>query len=186
MQKEYFRIPNLMGYFRILMIPAFLYLYYHAQTPKGYLAAFLVLAISMLTDALDGFIARSFNMVTDFGKALDPVADKLTQGALAIAVTFRYPLMLLFLILFLCKETYMGVMGLYLKKTRNVWNGAQWYGKICTIVVDVGTLVLLFFQQMPEKLANLLIVVMFLFLCYSLIRYIGFHLSILRDAKKEK
>ena len=97
MKKEYFTIPNLMGYFRILMIPVFLVLYFKEQYP----AAFTVLALSVLSDFLDGKIARRFNMVTDFGKMLDPIADKLTQAMLAIAVTFRYPLVIWLLLLFI-------------------------------------------------------------------------------------
>ncbi len=85
-KKEYFSIPNLMGYFRILMIPVFLYLYGKANSKREYLWAFLVLGISLLTDFFDGKIARKYHMVTDFGKALDPVADKLTQGAVALTI----------------------------------------------------------------------------------------------------
>lgn len=183
MKKEYFSIPNLMGYFRIFMIPVFLYLYYKATTPTDYLTAFLVLAVSLLTDLLDGWVARKFDMVTDFGKALDPVADKLTQGALAIATGFRYPLMRLFLIFFICKEVYMGVMGLYLKKKKNVWNGAKMYGKICTVVIDAGTFALLLFPQLSHTVANVMILVMMIVMCYSLIRYILFHISIIRGAE---
>lgn len=115
-RKEYFTIPNMMGYFRILMIPVFLYLYYHAETSREYLISFLVLAVSYLTDLFDGKIARKFHCVTEFGKILDPFADKLTQGAIAIAVSFRNPMMRLFLILFVCKEMYMGIMGYYIMK----------------------------------------------------------------------
>ena len=89
MKKEYFNIPNLMGYFRILIIPAFLFLYGRAETKWEYFAAFFVLALSYLTDFLDGKIARKFHMVTDWGKMLDPIADNLTQGALAVACTFQ-------------------------------------------------------------------------------------------------
>ena len=89
MKKEYFNIPNLMGYFRILIIPVFLFLYVRAETKWEYFAAFFVLALSYLTDFLDGKIARKFHMVTDWGKMLDPIADNLTQGALAVACTFQ-------------------------------------------------------------------------------------------------
>ena len=184
MKKEYFSIPNLMGYFRILMIPVFLYLYYKADTPRDYLIAFVILAVSLLTDLLDGWVARKFNMITDFGKALDPVADKLTQGALAIAVSFRYRLMLVFLTLFVCKEMYMGIMGLYLKKKKNFWSGAKMYGKVCTTIIDVGAFILLLIPNLSYTAANTLIIVMMLFMCYSLIRYILFHASVLREKEQ--
>lgn len=55
--------------------------------------AVAVLALSGITDILDGFIARRFGMVSDVGKILDPVADKLTQGAVILCLAFRYSLM---------------------------------------------------------------------------------------------
>ncbi len=76
-KKEIFSIPNLMGYFRILLIPVFCYLYITAETEREYLYAALVVLLSSLTDLFDGKIARRFHMVTELGKALDPIADKL-------------------------------------------------------------------------------------------------------------
>lgn len=180
MKKEYFSIPNLMGYFRILMLPVFLFTYYRAESREEYIVAFLILGVSLLTDFFDGKIARKFNMVTDFGKILDPVADKLTQGVLAIAVTFQYPLMGSFLVLFILKEIYMSVMGIYLIKKKNLRNGAQWYGKICTAVIDVGIVVLLLFPNMPYKKADLVILLMMAFMIFSLVNYLRYHISAIK------
>lgn len=183
MKKEYFSIPNLMGYFRILMIPVFLVTYYRADTTAEFRTAFVILAISFLTDFFDGKIARKFNMVTDFGKALDPVADKLTQGSLAIAVTFRYPMMKIFLALFIIKEVYMGIVGLYLIKKKQMWSSAQWYGKICTGVIDIGIFILLLFPKLPAEGATVLMLVMMTCMLFSLGKYIQFHLGILKEQR---
>lgn len=180
MKKEYFNIPNLMGYFRIILLPVFLYVYGQAETPSEYMAAFIILAVSFLTDLLDGKIARKFNMVTDFGKVLDPVADKLTQGALAIAVTLHYPLMKMFLLIFLCREIYMAVIGLYLLKKKKVCNGAQWYGKVCTTIIDVGVCLLLL-PSIPYQAANIMIIIMIISVLFTWIKYIQFHASIIRQ-----
>lgn len=75
----------------------------------------------------------------------------------------------------------MGIMGLYLKKKKNAWNGAKMYGKICTVIIDVGTFALLLIPNISYSIANIIILVMMLFMCYSWIRYIGFHFSILRE-----
>ena len=85
-KKEIFSIPNIMGYFRILLIPVFCYLYITAESEREYLYAAFVVLISSLTDLFDGKIARRFNMITELGKALDPIADKLTHGALAVCL----------------------------------------------------------------------------------------------------
>lgn len=183
-KNEYFTIPNIMGYFRILLIPIFLYLYYHAETRKEYAVAFVVLAVSFLTDLFDGKIARKFNMVTDFGKILDPIADKLTQCAMTIAITFHFPMMILFLVVFVCKQIYMGIMGLYIMKKYNIISGAQMYGKVCTTIMDVGIFGLLLFNKMPYPAANMIIMVMLVVMCYAWGRYIMFHIGVLREQKK--
>ena len=186
MWKEYFSIPNLMGYFRILMIPVFLGAYYNAKTPGDYVTAFAILAVSLLTDFFDGKIARKFNMITNFGKMLDPVADKLTQGALAIAVTFKYPIMKVLLVFFICKELYMGIMGLYLLKKKDFHYGAQWYGKICTGVMDVGILILLLFPEMDYQIVFVLFVLMMGCMIFSLVKYVQFHLAAIRGTVMTK
>lgn len=181
MKKEYFNIPNLMGYFRILMIPVFLVTYYRADTPKEFGISILILAITFLTDFFDGKIARKFNMITEFGKALDPFADKLMQGALTIAVTFHHSLMKLFLVVLIIKEFYMGIMGLYLtRKKKIVINGAKWYGKVCTGIFDIGIFFLLLFPKMPVQTSNIIVVIMLIAAILTLLKYIQFHRSLMK------
>lgn len=103
-KKEIFSIPNIMGYFRIILIPVFMHLYFIAETTRDYYIAAIVVAISSLTDFFDGLVARKFNMITDLGKFVDPLADKLTHGALIICFLSRYPLMWLLLLVFIIKE----------------------------------------------------------------------------------
>ena len=76
MKNKYFTIPNILGYIRIALLPVFLVMYYNSSTLKDYIMAFIVLAVGMMTDAFDGMIARKFNQVTDFGKALEKVLDQ--------------------------------------------------------------------------------------------------------------
>ena len=185
-KREYFNIPNLMGYFRIILIPVFLILYHGAETPSGFLAAFFVLGISYLSDFLDGKIARRLDMVTDWGKMLDPIADKLTQGALAIACTFYFPATVWLIILFLAKEMYMGVIGLYLMRKRGLVCGAQRFGKVCTAVLDGGVVVLLLFPGMPLLLSNLLLMMLMIVVIITWIKYIGFHIRLLAGRERRK
>lgn len=78
--REYLSIPNVMGYFRILLVPVYLCLYVQADTREDYYAAAAVMVVSFLTDFFDGKIARKFHMVTEFGKILDPIADRSPRG----------------------------------------------------------------------------------------------------------
>ena len=182
-KRDYFNIPNLMGYFRILLIPVFLYLYYHAEETKEYVTAFAVLIMSFLTDLFDGKIARKFNMVTDFGKMLDPIADKLTQGAMAIAISFRIPFMIYFVILFACKEFYMGIMGLYILKKYNKMNMAQMFGKVSTVLLDVAVLVLLFFTNITAGIANVIIGLMVAVVLLVWVRYVFYHINEIKELR---
>lgn len=180
----YFNIPNLMGYLRIILLPIFLILYTRANDTFDYVIAFLVLVFSFLTDFFDGKIARKLDMVTDFGKVLDPIADKLTQAVLALAILHRYSLMLLFLIVFVIKETYMAIMGLYLIKKKKGINGAQWCGKICTAIIDSCSFILLIFTNISYFIAYVLIAFMIIATIVSFLIYIKFHSSILKKDYK--
>ena len=164
MKNKYFTIPNILGYIRIVLLPVFLVMYYNSSTLKDYIMAFIVLAVGMLTDAFDGMIARKFNQVTD---------------------TFHYNAIIPFLVLIIIKEVYMGVMGLYLIKKQNKWIGAQWFGKICTITLDVGMFVLLLFPNLNSLVADGIIIVMTALLIFSLANYIKFHIGLIKECKAE-
>ena len=76
-KKDILTIPNLMTLFRVILIPFLILNYVKYQ---NYKATIIILILSGITDVGDGFVARKFNMVSDFGKFFDPVADKLTQA----------------------------------------------------------------------------------------------------------
>ena len=131
-KEEVFTIPNLLSLVRLGLIPVFLWIYCKKQE---YGLAAVVVVISGVTDILDGFIARRFHMVSDLGKALDPIADKLTQVAVLACLTFQHPLMFLPLALLMLKETAAAVMGLVvIRRTGQVF-GADWHGKVATALL---------------------------------------------------
>lgn len=169
--KEYFSIPNLMGYFRIILVPVYLYLYLRADSTRDYYVAAGVMMLSFLTDFFDGKIARKFHMITEFGKILDPVADKITQAAMAISFSFRYPAMTVLLVIFLCKEGFMGIVGAYMMKNGYRMNGAQMHGKICTAVLDFTMLIILILPEISFLAVNLLVCISVGFMLVSLYRY---------------
>lgn len=171
-KKEIFSIPNLMGYFRILLIPFFCYLYLTAENEQEYFLAALVVLISSLTDLFDGKIARRFHMVTELGKALDPIADKLTHAALAICLATRYPLMWVLIALLAVKEGYMGIMGLIFLRKGKMLNGAMWFGKVCTAILFAGLFVLFLFPEIPMVFVNGIIFGMMIVMGITLCMYI--------------
>ena len=171
-KKELLTIPNLMGYFRLLLIPVFLYLYCTAKRHRDYYLAAFVICVFGITDFLDGYVARKFNQVTEFGKALDPIADKLTQGALVLALSTRYPLMIALVVLFVIKEGFMLVMGIvFLRKGKRL-DGAMWFGKVCTAILYVVMFVLILFPQLPALLVNVLILICGAAMLLALVLYV--------------
>ncbi|MGN1329620.1 MAG: CDP-alcohol phosphatidyltransferase family protein [Eubacterium sp.] len=128
-------IPNWMCFVRIALIPVFTAMFIKEQ----YIAAFITMIVAALTDVFDGKIARKFNMVSNLGKILDPIADKLSQIAIVIILLVKFwdgPLKYI-LFLFIVKELLMVVGGgiLMSKGMRPV--AAEVWGKLATVVFYV-------------------------------------------------
>lgn len=153
-QKKILTIPNILSFFRLCLIPVIIWLY---CKKKDYGWTAFTLALSGLTDVADGIIARHFHMVSDFGKAFDPVADKLTQIAMLFCLVTRFPLMLVPLILLTVKEILAAVLNtLASKKTGRVM-AAVWHGKLNTVLLYTVMLVHVIWGNIPPLASNLLI-----------------------------
>ena len=134
-------IPNALTILRFILIIPIIYYILTGQ----YIAGFIVLTISGLTDVLDGCIARKFNFITNFGKLIDPLADKSTQVAVLAALTFRGIIPLWMLIIVFVKELVMvaGASFLYGKK---LVVSSRWYGKLTTVLFYVAIVFSLFIE----------------------------------------
>lgn len=188
-KKEIFSIPNILSYFRIVLIPVFVVLYVNSVKGIGYhFAAVGVLVLSGITDFLDGKIARSCNMVTELGKVLDPVADKLTQASIMGCLAIHYRLIFPFIGLLVVKEITMAVLGLvFLKKDRKL-KGAHWYGKVATTVFYLVMITLLVVPEkiMPYPLSTALILISGAFMLFSFIMYLRVYFIMWKDLKAGK
>jgi cardiolipin synthase len=147
-------IPNLLSFVRLCLIPVMIWLYIVKQ---DYMMTLVVLLISGATDVIDGFIARKYNMVSDFGKALDPIADKLTQLAMMVCLVTRFNWMLLPLSLLVVKELFSGITCLItIHKTKRV-EGAVWHGKITTVLLYTMIVVHLIWFGITPLVSGILI-----------------------------
>lgn len=148
-------IPNLLTMFRIALIPVFIWVY---SVEMEYEIAAVVLLVSGITDILDGTIARKFNMISDLGKFLDPLADKLTQAGILIALSVRYPMMMLIFTLMLIKEVYAFYDGYRTVKKTGVVQGSEWHGKILTVLIYSMLMVHAFWFNIPEVLSAVMMI----------------------------
>ncbi len=178
-----FTIPNGLSLFRILLIPVILWLY---CGKKLYLATVGVIALSGFTDVLDGRIARKFNMVSDVGKVLDPIADKLTQAALVICLISRYREMIGLLVLFAVKEGLMLLWGYLTLRHTDTVNSAKWYGKLSTVVLYSVMMLLILVPWIPRLAAQVLMGLCAAVMLLSLILYGRFYYGILHRERPEK
>ena len=134
-------IPNALTIVRFLLIPLIVYYILTGQ----YIAGFIVLTISGLTDVLDGCIARKFNFITNFGKLIDPLADKATQISVLASLTFKGIVPLWILLIVFIKEILMvaGASFLYSKK---LVVSSRWYGKLATVLFYIAIVASLFIE----------------------------------------
>lgn len=176
---EAFSIPNMLSYFRLLLIPLFIVLYVH----EDFTEALITLAVSGLSDILDGRIARKYNMVTDLGKVLDPVADKLTQCAMMFCVAMRYPAMWWLLGLHVVKELIMIVMGWYVLKKTDTVNSAIWCGKLCTGVIYAVMMVHVIVPTIPQAVSAASAAVCAGLIVLSLVVYTARYIKLLGGKK---
>ena len=162
-------IPNMLSFFRMALIPVIVWVYCGLEMP---LLALAFILLSGLTDIIDGYIARKYDMITDFGKAIDPVADKMTQVAVLFCLVTRFKLMLLPLCIMAVKEIVMFTTRLCLfRKTEKVY-GAVWHGKANTTILYLMIYAHIIWVNINITVSNVLIYISTGFMIFSFVAYL--------------
>ena len=180
-----FTLPNMLSFFRLLLIPLIVFLYDRGQ----YWGAFGVLVLSGATDVIDGWIARPFHLISDFGKAIDPVADKLTQIAVLLCLMPMKYWWVVGILIF--KEITIGILTLVaLHRTHNVYS-AGWYGKLCTVVIYLSMGILILWEvvigsPVPSLFILIDAIVISALVLLSFVKYFLYFTRILRDAREKE
>lgn len=173
-KKDLFTIPNVLSLFRLVLIPIYVVLYLQAEVPEDYFLAAGILAVSCLTDLIDGKIARHFHMISNTGKILDPLADKATQFTLIVCLTIqlRYPVLILLTCLFVVKEVFQLVAAFLILRKGKILKGALIAGKISTAVLFVSLIVLILFPTIGKTALYAIVGVDILVLLIAFASYI--------------
>lgn len=177
-KKAIFTVPNAMSVVRLALIPVYLWLYCKKEM---YGWAVAVLVLSGITDIFDGRIARQFNQVSDIGKVLDPIADKLTQAALILSLAGRYHQIWYLFILFMVKEVTVAAVGLAVLVKTDTVNSARWFGKASTLVLEVSMGALILFPHIPTALANGLLTLCGVMLVVAFAGYLIYYIRLIRE-----
>ena len=133
MNKKIFTIPNLLSFIRIILVPIIVVLY----LKKHMVAATVLVVVSGASDMLDGFIARTFNQVSDLGKLLDTIDDKLTMLAVVFLAAIHHLPMRVMLYVMMAKEGIMLLGALVLFKTGARTCQSKLFGKLATAALYV-------------------------------------------------
>lgn len=169
MKKE--NIPNILTIIRFILIP-FIFI---SVITHHYFSALIIFTISAITDILDGYIARKYNYITDIGKLIDPLADKLTQISLLLALTILQILPWWILAIVFIKECIMVITASVLYSKKDVVVYSKWYGKLATALFYLAIVSSLVINQfnisIPFKIDLYLYYLAILSTIFSLVMY---------------
>lgn len=174
-------VPNALSVMRILLIVPFVVFFVNDKIWQ----AALMLVISGLSDMFDGMIARKFNQFTELGQMLDPLSDKLTQGAVAVCLAVKQPVLIPLLAIFVLKEVLMlGAACLLLKKRKRP-GGSKWYGKVATTLFYISFTIIVVLKGIWH-IENLAVTVTLLsitaaFMIYAFVQYFKIFMVTLRS-----
>lgn len=139
-------VPNILTIIRFLLIPFIIFNIFTGN----YILAFVFFTISGITDIADGFIARKYNLISNFGKLMDPLADKLTQIATLTSLVLTNIIPIWILIIVLLKEFIM-IVGASFLYGKDVVVYSRWYGKLATVLFYVAIVFSLLTKQYTLK-----------------------------------
>ncbi len=135
-------VPNGLTIVRFLLIPFIVLNIFMGN----YILAFIFFTLSGITDIADGFIARKFNLISNFGKLMDPLADKLTQIATLTSLVINNIIPIWILIIVLLKEFIM-ICGASFLYGKDVVVYSRWYGKLATVLFYIAIVISLLLKQ---------------------------------------
>lgn len=174
-------IPNLLSLFRLILIPVIVWLYW---VRKDYFPAGVLLIVSGLTDLADGYIARRFHAVSNVGKILDPIADKLTQAAMLFCLVTRFPLMAAPFGFLVIKEVFIGTTGLLMIRKTGKVVGADFHGKVATTLLYAMMILHIFWIDIPSTVSAVSILICLVSMAFTLLTYGSRNMRVLQGQEK--
>ena len=161
-------IPNILTLVRLILIPIIVWLYCFK---KEHMWTAVVVILSGITDLVDGFVARKFNMISELGKIIDPIADKLTQFAVLVCLVTRFSGMILPCLILMVKEIISGIVAMCAIRKSGMVEGADWHGKVSTFMLYAMMIIHVLWVNIPPAVSNILILLCTAMMIFSFILY---------------
>ncbi|MDL2286948.1 CDP-alcohol phosphatidyltransferase family protein [Eubacteriales bacterium OttesenSCG-928-G02] len=162
-------IPNILSVLRILMVPAFIFMFF-SNIKNNHIYSLAIFIIAAMTDALDGYLARKNGWISDIGKILDPVADKLMHVSAFICLAIKQNSIIWLVVLIVVKELLMVIGGSILLKKRRDLVVSLWYGKMTTIILAFSVACMIIYCN-NTTVVTVLSIISGLSVIFSLIMY---------------
>jgi CDP-diacylglycerol---glycerol-3-phosphate 3-phosphatidyltransferase len=142
-------IPNALTIFRIVLVPFYLLSLYSFNGGKGSLYALVIFATAGITDYLDGYLARRFKSVSDFGKVADPLADKIivSVALITLAIPPLSMISLVAVVIIIIREIIVTYIRSYYKRSK-IFVAANIWGKLKTVLQMVGIIAALLYSSL--------------------------------------
>ena len=179
MQKKY--IPNLLSIIRLCLVPIFIYLFF-LDYPKNIWYAVVIFFIAGATDVVDGWLARRNNWISNVGKILDPLADKMMQCTALICFYIKSIIPLWLVLTYICKELLILAGAVFVFRKKSVVVKSSFWGKfaVCVFYLSIAALVSL--QSAPEDVKNMwTIAICAVMLCFALVALVQYFREYIRS-----
>lgn len=181
-----FTVPNILSFVRIIIITPFVVAFLNGN----YITATAIIAVSGISDCFDGLIARKLNQVTELGKVLDPIADKLTLLAVVVCISIMSPEVIPLMAVLLAKDLLMLIGGTRVIKAGCVPPPARWYGKLATLLFYLSVFTIVFLKAVysyENPVLNItLLSVTTVAMLFALIKYFLMYRELINKIKERK
>lgn len=185
-KSDLWTVPNLLTYLRFVLVVPFVILFLNQK----YLLSAICIGLSGISDCLDGFFARKLNQVTQLGKLLDPIADKVTLISVMLCMAFYAPNVIPILVVLIAKDVAMLIGGISLLKRKITPPAAEWFGKLATIVFYFAVCIIVFMKAAINYenllLDDIMLSVTAVVMLYALYRYAKIYRELIKEDKAKK
>lgn len=185
-KSDLWTVPNILTYLRFALVVPFVILFFNEK----YLESAICIGLSGISDCLDGFFARKLNQVTQLGKLLDPIADKITLISVMFCMAFYAPNVIPILAVLIAKDVAMLIGGVSLLKRKITPPAAEWFGKLATIVFYFAVCIIVFLKAVINYenllIDDILLSITAVVMLYALYRYAKIFMALIKEDKAKK